>query len=74
VRVLVVVQSCEEEWRTSTRRVQHPSNGTKVRVSFGRVCLWLRLACGHTAQRMRPLNREGVYVEPLRVHCDECPT
>ncbi len=70
---LVTVASAEEEWRTSTRRVQRPL-GSRPRVSYGRVCLWLRLACGHTAQRMVPLDKAGGYVEPTRVRCGECNT
>ena len=69
---LVAVASVEEEWRTSTHRVQRPLGG-RARVSFGRACLWLRLTCGHyPVQRMVPLDRDGNFKAPDRVRCSEC--
>ena len=55
------VASCEEEWRTSKRRW-----------SYGRVCLWIRLVCGHFHQRMVTLDRSGQFKEPRRLRCDNC--
>jgi hypothetical protein len=69
--ITVSVLSAEEEWRTSTRRVQKPMGG-RLRFSYGRVCLWLRLECGHYVQRMVKLDKEGMYVEPKSVRCGEC--
>ena len=68
--VLVQVESFEEEWRTHTRRVQGGMHGH--RVSYGRACLWLRLACGHCAQRMVKLAKDGTCVAPKRAGCDQC--
>lgn len=69
---MVAVQSVEEEWRTSTRRRQTPLGG-RARFSYGRVCLWIRLTCGHyPVQRMVKLDKGGTYVAPKRVRCKEC--
>ncbi len=65
------VESYEEEWRTSTHRVQRPLGG-KARVSYGRVCLWVRLVCGHYEQKMVPLDKDGIHKDPKRVRCSEC--
>lgn len=69
--MMVEVQSWQEEWRTSTLRTQWPMGG-RARVSYGRVCLWLRLACGHCKQRMAPLDRGGNFRAPKRARCSDC--
>lgn len=56
------VLRAEEEWRTRGNR----------RFPRGRVCLWLRLECGHCEQRMRRLDRDGSFVAPKSVKCSEC--
>ena len=66
--MLVSVNSYEEEWRTQGRR----SVGKHHHRSYGRVCLWLILECGHTDQRMVSLDRHGAFVEPKRIRCFEC--
>ena len=69
---LVAVASVEEEWRTSTRRRQTPLGG-RARFSYGRVCLWVKLTCGHyPVQRMVSLNKDGGYTPPARVRCTDC--
>jgi hypothetical protein len=68
---LVDVKSWEEEWRTATRRKQRPLGGA-ARVSYGRVCLWLRLVCGHCDQRMVSLDQKGGFTPPRRVRCTLC--
>jgi hypothetical protein len=68
---LVAVESFEEEWRTNTRRVQHPMGG-RARVSFGRACLHVRLVCGHYVQRFAKLDRGGLFTAPTRARCDQC--
>ena len=69
---LVAVASVEEEWRTSTRRRQTPLGGP-ARFSYGRVCLWIKPACGHyPVQRMVSLNKDGGYTPPTRVRCADC--
>lgn len=67
----VEVSSCEEEWRTSTRRVQHHPRKRRS-VSHGAAYLWLRLACGHCVQRMIALAKDGSYKPPKRALCVEC--
>jgi len=57
----VLVKSAEEEWR-------HPGQRGGVRV-----CLWLRLWCGHTDQRMVHAAKDGTFRAPSRVKCSECP-
>ncbi len=70
---MVDVASVEEEWRTNTRRYQTPMGGP-ARISYGRVCLWIRLTCGHyPLQRMVPLDSRGHYTSPTRVRCPHCP-
>ena len=64
---LRAVRSFEEEWRTSGWRGVRPGGR-----SYGRACLWLRLACGHCEQRMAALDRAGNFVAPRRVRCGEC--
>ena len=66
--MMVEVVGTEEEWRTSGRS----SVGRHHRRSYGRVCLWVRLLCGHCEQRMVTLDRAGGYVEPKKVRCSEC--
>jgi hypothetical protein len=68
--MLVQVESFEEEWRTSTRRIQGGMHGR--RVSYGRACLWIRLQCGHHVQRMVTLDREGRFTNPIKARCLEC--
>jgi len=68
---LVYVVSIEEEWRTAGRS----SVGHHGRRSYGRVCLWCKLACGHyPVQRMAKLDKRGGFVPPVRARCRECPS
>ena len=56
------VISAQEEWRTSGND----------RFPRGRVCLWLKLACGHCEQRMVQLTKDKTFVAPQSVKCSEC--
>lgn len=66
------VESFEEEWRTNTLRVQYNRKAGKRAWSYGRVCLWVKLVCGHYVQRMVPLSKDGTFKAPARCKCDQC--
>ena len=66
----VQVTGWEEEWRTTTRRSQR-QRGRRC-VSYGRACLWLRLACGHHEQRMVRLDESGNFTPPASARCGQC--
>ncbi len=57
------VVSAEEEWRTSGNN----------RFPRGRVCLWIKLECGHyPLQRMVRLNKDKTWKAPARCWCLAC--
>ena len=65
--MMVSVVSYEEEWRTDTRRYQRHTGA-----SYGRVCLWTKLVCGHFVQLMRTLAKDGTFKPPKRARCNQC--